>query len=184
MEDYLTLISRHYEKVWEENGIDKYWAEGPVHELPAGFCILEFPPHCGREMWTYATCGMSQPGDKMPVEIHIFSDDQAEELVELLTVVAHYHRTGASLWWAHTVNFGKPWLDDSKCTYGMLSLPYLDGEELEILKIDQTMIRFLWLIPITEKECEYKKKFGLDKFEELLESREVDFSNPLRAGVI
>jgi hypothetical protein len=84
----------------------------------------------------------------------------------------HYERVG------HTVNFGKPWMDRSPCEYGIISLPYLDGPELE-----GTGAKFLWLIPITHAEVEYKKKFGVEKLEDLFESSHFNFIDPCRASL-
>lgn len=77
-------------------------------------------------MWTYATCCMSQPNDPCPLELHLFSSEKSEEPVELLVVTAHYHRTAEKLGLGHSVNFGKPWILNSTCEYGLLSRPYLN----------------------------------------------------------
>jgi hypothetical protein len=105
----------------------------------------------GRDMWTYATCSVSTALDEEPIELHLFSPVQAEELVELLTVVAHFHITGARLGLGHTVNFGRPWLPGSRCSFGLISHPYLDGPSLEVARgpAFRREVRCLWLIPIT-----------------------------------
>lgn len=177
-------IAKHYENIWKTNGQKRLFSKGPINELPQGFHVLEFPPHGEREMWTYATCGMSQCEGKKPLELHIFSDKQAVNLVELLTTVAHYHCTGAQLDLGHTVNFGIPWCKGSQCTYGLISLPYLDGETLEILTLNGESTQFLWLIPITEKERNFKKQFGLEKLEEQFEKNGFEYSNQNRQSVI
>jgi hypothetical protein len=82
-------------------------------------------------MWTYATSGMSRPGDATPLELHLFSPERSEQLVELLMAIAHYHRTGSTLGLGASVNFGRPWLSGSDCSFGLISLPYLDGPALE-----------------------------------------------------
>jgi hypothetical protein len=53
----------------------------------------------------------------------MFCDIQHPDNIELLTLLAHYCRSGAILRFGHTVNFGKPWIEGSLCTRGMLSLP-------------------------------------------------------------
>ncbi|GMA99503.1 suppressor of fused domain protein [Pelosinus sp. IPA-1] len=184
MNNYLLKITAHYEQVWRSQGSKRYWTDGPVNELPPGFHILEFPPHDDREMWTYATCGMSQPGDTRPIEIHMFSEIQHIDNIELLTALAHYYHSGAVLRFGHTLNLGKSWIEGSLCTRGMLSLPYLDGEELELLDLETKTVQFLWLIPITESELDYKKQYGLDQTEKLFEERELDFANPFRDSLI
>lgn len=65
--------------------------------------------------------------------------------------------TGNTLGLGHTVNFGDPWYIGSKCEYGLISLLYLDGPNLEWLRADSKDVRFLWLISITKDEVQYKK---------------------------
>lgn len=160
------------------------FSAGPIHELPHGFEVLKFPPHGARNMWTYATRCMSVPADEKPVELHMFSPWETDEVVELLVVTAHFHHRSTKLDIGHTVNFGRPWIDQSKCQYGLVSLPYLDGPELEILSIGSRQINFYWLIPITKTEMEFKKEHGLDALETEFDSRGLDYVNPARGGVI
>src|SRR5260370_12587677 len=127
--NHCLAIQNHYRKCWSGEVKKLRWRSGPVHELPKDFLILQFPP--ARKMWTYATCCMSQAGDESPLEIHLFSPEESLGHVELLTVISHYHRTGARIGPGHTVNFGKPWMEGSRCDHGLLSLPYLDGPQLE-----------------------------------------------------
>jgi hypothetical protein len=133
-------------------------------------------------MWTYATCGMSAGIDENPIELHLFSPVQAEELVELLTVVAHYHRRGARLGLGHTVNFGRPWLPGSRCSFGLISLPYLDGPDLEVARGSAfgCEVRCLWLIPITAREVQFKKQRGLEALENLFQAAGIDYVDPHR----
>lgn len=177
-------IQFHYESFWQTKASSLRWTKGPVNELPPVFSILEFSPTKQREMWTYATCGMSLRTDKQPMELHIFAPKQNHELVELLTVVAHYHITATALSLTDTVNFGRPWWPGSKCSYGLISLPYLDGPQLEWLKIDTTSIRFLWLIPITEEERNYKRMYGIEALERRLEEAGYNYVDPERASVV
>jgi hypothetical protein len=128
---------------------------------------------------------MSQPGDEWPaMEVFIESPLETLRIVELLNATAHYHRTGKPLGWEHTVNFGRPWLPDSKCDHGLLSLPYLDGPELENASILGQSVRMLWLIPITKAEREYKIQHGLEALEKLFERAQFEYRNPSRPSVL
>jgi hypothetical protein len=179
------VLREHYERVWKLSK-DRRWSKGPISELPEGFGVLEFEPGQGREMWTYATCGMSNATDERPLELHLFSPVQTAEHVELLTAIAHYHRTGARLDLGHTVNFGRPWLPNSRCSFGLISLPYLDGPRLEILQHPLFLreVHLLWLIPITPEELKLKKDRGLDALEDLLEDANIDYADPLRPSLV
>jgi hypothetical protein len=153
-----------------------------VADLAQGFCVLEFPPGQGRNMWTYATCGMSAGIDENAIELHLFSPVQAEELIELLTVVAHFHCTGARLGLGHTVNFGRPWLSGSRCSFGLVSLPYLDGPDLEVARDGRLgkEVHCFWLIPITAREVQFKKQHGLEALESLFQAAAIDYVDPYR----
>jgi len=114
----------------------------------------------------------------------VYSPKSDNLLVELLTVCASYHRNGLPLGLHHTVNIGQPWLDNSKCDHGFISLPYLDGEELEIFSFGGQEIHCYWFIPITEKERDYKVENGCEALEQLFEDKRFDYLNPNRDSLI
>lgn len=134
-------------------------------------------------MWTYATCGMSQPGDEIPIELHMFSPWATDELTELLYVVTYYHRTGRQIGLGHTVNFGKPWLGTSSCDHRYVSLPYLDGPNLEVLCKNPNLICCYWLIPVTAGEVEFRMSEGVDALEERFKLQEIDYLDLNRPSV-
>lgn len=181
--DLINNIKNHYQNEWGNFTVHKF-DKGPIHELPTGFCVLKFEPTDSRNMWTYATCGMSKDVDENPIEIHMFSPAEHDFLIELLTVITHYHNTGVKLGLGHTINFGCPWWADSKCDHGLISLPYLDGPSLEWLNTIIKPVQFLWLIPITKEELLYKKHYGLEALEEKFDSQEFSYVDPLRKSMI
>jgi len=180
----LESIIKHYKKNWGVSGTARVWDKGPREELPEEFVVLEFAPTSKRSMWTYATACMSQPDDESPIELHLFSPQSSQAHVELLTAIAHYHRHDAQLDLGHTVNFGRPWMPGSQCDHGLISLPYLDGPDLENLSLDDIAVRFLWLIPITKNELEYKKKNGLEALEEEFDKQKFNYLDPLRDSIV
>jgi len=181
---HLKHLIDHYQSVWQADVRARRWNQGPSYELPLDFSILEVPPTPQRSMWTYATCGMSQPSEPSPIELHLFSTSPAEMHVELLTALAHYHHTARRLGLGDTVNFGRPWLPGSLCDHGLISLPYLDGPKLEVMECLDGLVRCLWLVPITKAEVEYKKAHGLEALEERLEDAQFDFVAQMRPSVV
>lgn len=175
-------ITNHYIANWNNKPEVKEWSPNKVKN----FKVLEFKPTKERELWTYATCGMSTMEEKQPIELHLFSKEQDKSLIELLTIIAYYHRgNNLDLW--HTINLGRPWQNDSKCSYGLISLPYLDGPNLENLYFPDydENIKFYWLIPINEEEMEYKKKYGIENLEiKFEESPNFDYADPKRESVL
>lgn len=182
---YKQKVTEHYISNWGTDFEERRWTKGPIKEIAPDFTILEFKPTSNRKMWTYATCGMSYFTDSAPIELHLFSSIQDEGILELLTVVCHYHNTGHFLGLGHTVNFGRSWQDDSKASYGFVSLPYLDGPTLEVLELESgKQLSFYWLIPITKEELELKKKFGIEELEKKFDETEFNYLDPNRSSVV
>lgn len=179
------IIENHYLKIWGISGKDCNFSAGPIHQLPNDFAVIVYPPHRGRTMWTYATRCMSQIDDKVPLELHMFSANASNDIVELLVVTAHFHRTSKTLGLWHTVNFGRPWLDKSLCDHGLISLPYLDGPEIETLEVSKDkLLKFYWLIPITKLEVEFKKRMGIEALEKAFERNGINYLDPGRKSAI
>jgi hypothetical protein len=183
--DYRKEILNHYKKVWEFS--DYYFInleEGPMKIFDPDFTIIVIPPNKKRDVWTYATLGMSDSKNEPYVELHLFSEDENDDLSEILTATAYYHTTEHKVMLNDTINFGRPWQPKSKCEYGLISLPYLDGPVLEKLIIDNVTISCYWLIPITEKEKNFKKNYGIEKLEEKFEYKQFNYLDPYRDSVI
>lgn len=180
---YQQSIIDHYSAIWKSNPEIYLWDRGPIEKLYYEFRVLEYPPDESRELWTYATCGMSSLDNDLPIELHICSARQDVQLVELLTSLAYYHKNETAIALNHTVNFGIPWQGNSKCEYAFISLPYLDGPALEDFNFGDRLIKCFWLIPVTEAEVEYRRKYGTEALEEKFDEG-LDFINPERRSVV
>ncbi len=184
-DEYKNSIIKHYESFWNKKAVVKNWHESPISSLPKDFCVLEFAPDANRNMWTYATCCMSDQSEKKPIELHLFSPVKTDVIVELLTIVAHFHKHGEVLDLWHTVNFGRPWQDKSLCDHALISLPYLDGPKLENFKVDEnTVVKFYWLLPVTEEEVDYKIKNGVEALEKKFEENNFNYIDVNRKSVV
>lgn len=188
MKDYKDLIIGHCEHHWGARCTAHRWPHEPHASLPplrAEFRVLEFAGEPSQtQSWRYASCCMSAPEDVAKLELFMYAPRQSRESIELLTVVAHYHTTGHRLGLHHTVNFGRPWVAGSSCEFGFISLPYLEGPQLERFEASGNDIRFLWLIPITKEEREYKKKAGAEALETRFEDAQFNYLDPFRASVV
>lgn len=156
----------------------------PHARLSPMFEVLSLPPGSGRDMWTYATVGMSE-GMRNPIELHMLSSRPSAEVPEVLATVASYHLEIGGIGLGDTVYFGKPWIGESACEHGLLSLPYLDGPTTEIADLGNgARISCYWLLPITRSEVDFKKENGLDALETLFEASGFDYLEPLRSPVV
>lgn len=177
---YIKSLQKHFEDYFGVRGIPHVYGKSKEKVHP-DFFVLEFKPNRRHNFWTYCSVGMSiDIQSENLIEMFVFSPREDDSLVELLTICAYYHRKCEPLNLHHTVNFGKPWLEESVCTCGFLSLPYLDGEKLEIFKFNNRTFHCYWLIPITEQEKEYKIENGTEALEQLFEDRNIDYLNPKR----
>ncbi len=180
---YDALLLQHYEGSWGRMSSRERWETGRVAELPAEFSVLVFAPHGSRRTWAYATCGMPSPDGRPRIELHLFAPTRDEAHVELLFAVAHFHSTGSPLGLHHTVNFGRPWCEGSRCDRGFISLPYVDGPELEDWKFDGQPVRCLWLIPVTEGEVAFKRAHGAEGLEQRFDKPGFDYADPKRESM-
>lgn len=184
--NYAERIIQHYESVWSNSGTKHRLERGPIDSISSDFCVLEFPPSPSRDMWTYSTCCMSKPNDAPPIELHLFASSPSDSHIEILTAVAHYHRTGCRIDLGDSVNIGRPWLPGSKCGFGLISLPYLDGPCVENLVLSDrgVTVKCYWLVPITQREMEFKKSAGVDALERELERANFNYLDLMRKSVV
>ncbi|QKG53209.1 suppressor of fused domain protein [Hymenobacter sp. BRD67] len=177
----MELLKLHLEARWGKC-TDQLRIPDPHKKIPLSFQVLEFPPSDGHNFWIYSTLGMSIDMDAHFIELHVFSQKQDSSLVELLTVTASFHRNDSPLGLHHSVFIGRPWQDNSLCDHAFLSLPYLDGVELETFDFGENHLHNLWLLPITEKERDYKMQQGWNALEELFEAKGLYYLDPNRVS--
>lgn len=177
-------VRAHLESHWGGRAVVHRFARGPIGDLPDGFSVLEFPAAKSSGFWRYATCGLFAAEGPEPIELYMIAPERTEELVELLTVVAHYHSTGRPLGVGHLVNFGRGWIAGSACDRGLVSLPYADGPALEHLRAGGAHVRFLWLLPVTSEEAAFALDRGLEALEQAFDGARLEYWNPGRASVV
>ncbi|HET9161490.1 MAG TPA: suppressor of fused domain protein [Caulobacteraceae bacterium] len=178
------LVAQHYALVWGRTGGPQPFAGARALDLPAQFTVLAYAPSNIRPYWTYATCGMSQAFDERAVELFVFAPYSAPEVVELLYATAHYHRAGANLSPGDAVNFGRPWMGASACTFGLVSLPYLEGPQMETAHLAGRQVKVYWLVPVTASEVAFRKTHGLAALEAQFDRVRLQFARPGRDPVV
>lgn len=180
----LALLKLHLEAHWGKSSREQLRIPDPHGKMPLAFSVLEFAPSETHDFWIYSTLGMSLDMPENLLELHIFSAKKDVTLVELLTVTASFHRNDSPLALHHSVFIGRPWQDNSLCDYAFISLPYLDGNGLEIFTCEDAHLHNFWLLPITEQERNFKIACGWDALEEKFEECSLNYLDPKRQSCI
>ena len=187
MNDRAAVIAAHYQSIWGAAPSHCNWPDLLLRaqELPQGFSVLRFEPTNASRTWKYATVCMSASGDEEPIELHLVCNRPEDDCAAILTLTAYFHRRTTRLGVGHSVNFGRPWVAKSRCTYGLISLPYLGGTSWESCPLDSgENARCLWMLPITPEEVKFKKDNGLEALEQRFEASGFNYENPWRASVL
>jgi len=163
---------------------EERFAQGPMGTVQA-FSVLRFAPGPKTTLWSYCSVCASTPGVRKEVRLEfvLLSPRRDSRIVELVTMVAYYHRT-EGLGVGHTFAIGEPWLDASRCDCILTSLPYPFGPALENMRQEDHLARFLWLLPITNSERQFARDHGLEGIEARFDSARLQYWDIGRAAVV
>mgnify|MGYP000143606844 CR=1 FL=1 len=182
---YNKWLYRHYEDHFDVDGIKHDIEKSSSNQLHKHFSVLEIPPNNRHKMYAYCTVGMSADRlDENLTELFLYSPVANSGLVKLLAGCAAYHRNTLPLKTHNAIPMGQPWWNNSQCDHAFLSLPYLDGQNLENFHFEHHTIRCHWLIPITGQEQQYRLKYGREALEKLFAKGNVEFDDPLRKCLV
>jgi hypothetical protein len=117
------------------------------------------------------------------LEFVLITPFEADRATELLAMNVHYHR-GGRLGLGHTVPIGEPWLPESLCDHWLISLPYPYGPELQKCHVGDRHVDFVWLLPITESERDFKAIQGVDALEERFEAADLHYWDANRDSIV
>jgi hypothetical protein len=181
----LELLKLHLEAQWGKSSGQQLRISDPHNKMPSEFRVVKFPPSEVHDFWVYSTLGMSIDMTENLLELHIFSAKQADDApVELLTIIASFHRNDTHLNLHHSITIGRPWQDNSLCDHAFISLPYLDGDGLELFSFGKNHLHNLWLLPITEQERDFKMLYGPDALEEKFEECKLNYLDANRKSCV
>lgn len=160
------------------------WEAGPIREQNPHFRAVRIEPGEESGLWTYASVGAWAATEEQShgLEFIIAVPVQDLRAVELLAMTAYYHQ-GGTLGLGHTIPFGEPWLPGSRCDHLLVSLPYPWGPELQTCHLGDRHVDFLWLLPITKQERDFKVANGLEALESRFDERELRYWDPRRPSV-
>ncbi|BAP78369.1 hypothetical protein MT1_1192 [Pseudomonas sp. MT-1] len=170
-------IIAHYKGFFEgHDSMILTWGIGPITEVVPTFQVIRFSPGSKINLWVYCSIGAStikHSGSGMH-EFVVASPYPSDRLVEMLAMITYYH-SNHNLGFGHTLPIGEPWLERSECKNWLISLPYPFGEELEIMSIDHTHAHVAWLLPISDKERDYKMQNGLEALEQRFDDTALEY---------
>jgi len=142
------------------------WTAGPILEQNPHFRVLRVSPASPGDVWTHISVGawVATPDDSSGLEFMLCTASPDDRAAELLAMATFYHR-GGRLGLGHTMPIEEAWLPGSACDHLLVSLPYPFGEELQTSHVGDRHVDFLWLLPITESERDFKASSGLEALE-------------------
>lgn len=142
--------------------------------------IYQFGPHGDRDYWTLITAGMSDAKQFIPkgmpfeiaprAEILMYVKEPQTWMFNVLKTLSEmpFDKKTFLHWW-HTIAYGMPMTDEPSLLTGFFLLPpYFEPEGFNNLTIDGDKVDFIWLVPITDLEMEYKAKYGGAALDDLL----------------
>jgi len=150
--------------------------------------VFQYPPTAERDFWTLATSGMSDlpmtlprgvPREYRRGELIFYCDEPRPVYCELLRVMAHFpHDNKTWLGPGHTMPNGDPPAPLFEDTPDLDSLVFSasivspDNTLAERLVLNGDPVSFLWVVPITAAECEFKLQKGMDALYDLFDEVE------------
>ena len=179
-------VLKHYQDFFEGHEQELFtWDLGPINDVVPSFQVFRAEPGPKINLWSYASIGASSlwHNESGLLEFIIHSPIESSRLVEIMAMITHYHGNH-ELGIGHTLPIGEPWIVGSECDHWLVSVPYPLGPELEICNLENTHIHVSWLLPITEKEKEFKVQNGLESLEQLFEDKGLEFWNVQRKSLI
>ncbi|MEU4198240.1 suppressor of fused domain protein [Kribbella sp. NPDC026611] len=184
-DDVCGALEEHVRRYFAGRTIDAFtWLAGPVREQNPHFRVLRVAPATAADVWTYVSVGgWAATDENSGLEFLICTAAAEDRAVELLAMTVHYNH-GGKLGLGHTLPIGEPWLPGSACDHLLISLPYPYGPELQTCHVGDRHVDFLWLVPISASERDFKLTSGLEALESRFDKAGLKYWQADRASVI
>ena len=183
-----SAVLEHVKKFWANSVVfEEHWKEGAIEGNLPGFQILRVVSRTPGRPIIYVTngCFVVELAQHIRHEFFLISPRDDLQPVETLTMLANFHADERyRLDVGSVVNIGDPWIPGSKCDHLLISIPYPYGPKLEWLKMPGICVRFLWALPITQREAAFVELNGLEALEQKFDAAKVDYMNPFRSSII
>ncbi|GAA1542364.1 suppressor of fused domain protein [Dactylosporangium maewongense] len=185
-DDVCGALEEHVRRFFSPRGVEVLtWEAGPIRAVNPHFRVLRVAPAEPGGLWEYvSTGGWAATAERDDGLEFVLSTPVATPwAVELLAMMVYYHR-GGQLGLGHTVPIGEPWLPGSRCDHLLVSLPYPFGPELELCHVGDRHVEFLWLLPITQAERDFKLAHGQEELEQRFEAAGLRYWDVNRGSVV
>ncbi len=188
-ESYIrSVVLEHVKGFWPNSMVvEEQWKRGPIQENVPGFRVLRVKSGTPRRPVIYVTngCFILESAQHIRHEFFLISPKEEPQHVETLTMLANFHADERyKLDVGSVVNIGDPWMPGSNCDHLLISVPYPYGPKLEWLKMPDICVRFLWALPITQREAAFVELNGLEALEQKFDAAKVDYMNPSRSSIV
>lgn len=184
-DDVCGALEEHVRRFFLGRSVEAFtWSAGPIHQQNPHFRALRVAPATPGDIWTYVSTGgwATSPHDS-GLEFVLCTPSASDRAVELLAMAVFYNR-GGKLGLGYAVPIGEPWLSGSECDHLLVSLPYPFGPDLQTCHVGDRHVEFLWLLPITRAERDFKVASGLEALESRFEVMGLKYWQSSRASVI
>jgi Suppressor of fused protein (SUFU) len=185
-DDVCGALEEHVRRYFDQRHVDTFtWTAGPIRDVNPHFRVLRIAPAEPGGLWQYVSIGgWAATADRdYGLELILSTPIEAVRAVELLAMNVYYHR-GGTLGLGHTVPIGEPWLPGSHCDHLLISLPYPFGPDLQECHVGDRHVDFLWLVPITKAERDFKVAHGQEELEQRFETADLRYWEIERSSVI
>jgi len=185
-DDTCGALAEHVRRNFPGTAIEAFtWEAGPIREQNPHLRVLRIAPARQSGVWTYVSVGAwaATEDQGRGLEFVIVMPVEDPRAFELLAMTAYYHR-GGTLGLGHTLPIGEPWLPGSRCDHLLVSLPYPWGPELQTCHVGERHVDFLWLLPITKEERDFKAVNGLEALESVFEEHALKYWDVERSSRI
>jgi len=179
-------LGHHLRLFFEGHQLEGFtWPHGAILRLQPRFHVLRFAPGPRLNLWAYCSIGAWEVGGEgvRRLEFAYLTATESPRMVELLAMLAHYHHNN-KLDYGHTLPLGEPWIPGSTLDHLLISTPYPLGSEFEDCHHGAAHAHFVWALPITGAEREYKKEHGLEALEQKFEDAGLEYWDPVRQSVV
>ena len=181
-------LRAHLRAQWPHSAIDSFfWDAGPIDEALPDFRVWRITPAEASDAWIYVSEGAwaVETAADYRIEFLLMAPEESPIHVETLAMVAHFHAdTRHRLDAGYTMNIGRGWTETATLTHLLVSVPYPIGPSFEFCKADSLTVRYLWLLPVTESEVQYRHREGLEALEALFDEKSIETLDPVRESVV